>query len=54
MAGSANRMSFLSWRYGHYLSLVEIKYKNVVVSCQLCAGVQNLATRIDKASPFKY
>ena len=28
----------------HYFSLVEIKDKNVVVSCQLCAGVKNLST----------
>ena len=37
MADSADRMSFLSWKYGHYFSLVEIKDKNVVVSCKLCA-----------------
>ena len=39
---SADRMSFLSWKY--YFSLVEITDKNVAVSCLLCAGVKNLST----------
>ena len=44
MADSADRMSFLSWKYGHYFSLVESKDKNVVVSCKLCAGAKTLST----------
>ena len=44
MADSADGTSFLSWKYGHYFSLVEISDKNVVVSCQLRAGVKNLST----------
>ena len=44
MADSADRINFLSWKYEHYLLLVKIKDKNVVVSCQLCAGVKNLST----------
>ena len=44
MADSADRMSFLSWKYGHYFSLVESKDKNVVVSCKLCAGAKALST----------
>ena len=45
MADSADRMSFLSWKYGHYFSDVKKKKdKNVVLSCDLCAGVENLST----------
>ena len=44
MADSADRMSFLSWKYGHYFSLVESKDTNVVVSCKLCAGAKTLST----------
>lgn len=37
-------VSFLSWKYGHYFSLLEMKDKNIVVSCSLCAGTKTLST----------
>jgi len=44
MADSSDRASFLSWKYRHYFSLVQIKDKNILVSCSLCAGARTLST----------
>ena len=43
-SGNNTRELCCIWKYGHCFPLVEIKDKNDVVSCQLCAGVKNLST----------
>lgn len=37
-------LSFQSWKYQLYFSLLEIRDKNIVASCNLCAGRKPLST----------
>ena len=44
MSDNLDHASFLSWKYGHYFPLLQIKDKNILVSCSLCAGARTLST----------
>ena len=39
-----SKVAFNNWKYRHYFSLLEIKGKNVYVSCTLCPGKKTLST----------
>ncbi len=39
-----SKVAFSNWKYRHYFSLIEIKGKNVYVTCTLCPGKKTLST----------
>lgn len=39
-----SKVAFSNWKYRHYFSLIEIKGKNVSVTCTLCPGKKTLST----------
>uniref|UniRef100_A0A8D0A2Q6 HAT C-terminal dimerisation domain-containing protein n=1 Tax=Sander lucioperca TaxID=283035 RepID=A0A8D0A2Q6_SANLU len=39
-----SKVVFSNWKYQHYFSLIEIKGKNVYVTCTLCPGKKTLST----------
>lgn len=44
MADTTGCQSLLSWKYGHYLSLLDVKNKNIVGICSLCSAMNTLST----------
>ena len=39
-----SKLAFSNWKYRDYFSLIEIKGKNVYVTCTLCSGKKTLST----------
>ncbi|XP_065126262.1 uncharacterized protein [Paramisgurnus dabryanus] len=44
MSRGNSKVAFANWKYRHYFSLIEIKGKNVYVTCTLCPGKKTLST----------
>ncbi len=41
-----SKVAFANWKYKHYFSIVEVKGKNVYVTCNLCPGRKSLSASV--------
>ncbi len=41
-----SKVVFANWKYKHYFSLVEVKGKNVYVTCNLCPVIKSLSASV--------
>ncbi len=48
-----SKIAFANWKYKHYVSLVEVKGKNVYVMCNLCPGRKSLSASVSSNSNLK-